>query len=101
MGYCPYQCINCKDVEDNGWTSETDYENNEYQEIKCKKFEKRTGIKGYYSEEMGNDVCNKCYKLVRRDPFFDIKRTKTERTIFYQKRTQTERTLNYQTKIIF
>jgi hypothetical protein len=85
MGYCPYQCINCGYVEDNGWISRYSNGNMISKSIKCSNFEKRTEIKGNYSQEFSHDVCNKCYKLVRRDPFFDIKRTKEERKLFYQK----------------
>jgi hypothetical protein len=73
MGYCPYLCIFCKDIQDNGWDNGS---------FSCKKASKLTGTSINYfkdrvrDEDLSLSVCDDCLSLIN-----EKSKTSSSRTI--------------------
>lgn len=94
MGYNPYICIVCGNIEDNGWFDPCNYPYYSFSD-RCD-IVKARGIKCMDTDDdifdgrhcITYDVCNKCFNKGPsiKDPFFNIKRTKAERTAYWTKK---------------
>jgi hypothetical protein len=86
MGYNPYICVMCGEIQDNGWV---DWSNGLIGQERCKIFRDRTGLEPRYTPDRDKrhteDICHRCFRKgpSRRDPFFDVKRTKDERRAYF------------------
>lgn len=100
MGYCPYFCVCCGTIEDNGWGScETPYYKRvemiteKIGEENCKYLNYTVCDHVYYQINDPNypateDVCNTCFykrqPKKKTDPFFLNKHTKEERREYWK-----------------
>lgn len=92
MGYNPYECIVCGRIEDNGWGNMYKVE-----EVK-ERLELRIDLNKFNYDGgyiITHDVCDKCIRKGRRirieDPFFKIKRTKQERTDYWENKRRSKK----------
>jgi len=98
MGYNPYVCIVCGDVEDNGWFTGSD---GDYYWDRCKKIRQQLNLTETYDDfDMTEDVCDKCYdpqnikrmqkaiarkeRIQRKKDHPHLKRTKAERCAYWE-----------------
>ena len=103
MGYCPYFCVCCGIIVDNGWgSSDMQYHQrvaiitNIIGEENCKYLNYRVYDYKYYQindlhHPATEDVCDNCFIKIKPDSFFKKEHTKKERREFWKnhcKKTQ-------------
>lgn len=89
MGYNPYMCIVCEEVEDNGWFGS--YGLYSYYDDRCRDISERLGINfERMHDDVTYDVCHKCWRKGKpvKDPFFETKHTKQERKEYWAKQNK-------------
>ena len=101
MGYNPHICILCAKIEDNGWSGGEILDPFQRCNIIVERLELKfdpRDVKPSHKFQLAlnkekrcsYDVCDKCFNKGQpiRDPFFNVKRTKSERQEFWLKQIQ-------------
>lgn len=66
MGYCPYICILCRDIEDNGW-SNLDLFSNLDRILEDKGYKIHNKKETYEGYPLTNDVCDSCLRKIIKE----------------------------------